>query len=289
MLTLGLLFTVLSSLGWAGFDVVRKHMVRRLDPGALVVLVNLVQVPGFVVWLLVEGPRIEAGYLKFFWGSLLLNLAAHLLFFRSVRLSPLSSTIPLLGLTPVFTALVGMSWAGEYVTERQWVGISAVVVGALILNATRKDIERPWRLVTSIARERGSLYMAAVALLWSIAPFFDKRALTHASVGVHGALLSAGIATAMWLWLLASRRSHSLRAAGEVKGSLLISALTALLAFGCQLLAIQIMLVSLFEGLKRGSGMILSVLSGRVFFDEQIRPTKMISVLAMTAGVLLLI
>src|SRR5690606_12298660 len=123
MLTLGLLFTVLSSLGWAGFDVVRKHMVRRLDPGALVVLVNLVQVPGFVVWLLVEGPRIEAGYLKFFWGSLLLNLAAHLLFFRSVRLSPLSSTIPLLGLTPVFTALVGMSWAGEYVTERQWVGI----------------------------------------------------------------------------------------------------------------------------------------------------------------------
>jgi multidrug transporter EmrE-like cation transporter len=49
------------------------------------------------------------------------------------------------------------------------------------------------------------------------------------------------------------------------------------------------MFVSLFEGLKRGLGMTLSVVSGRVFFAEPITLLRVLSVAVMTLGVALLV
>ncbi len=290
MLSLALSFALLSSLGWAGLDVVRKHMVRQMAPEALVVLLNLVQLPGFSLWVLVDGrTTIHPGYLKYLAGSLLLNLAANLLFLKSVRRSPLSATIPLLALTPVFTALVGASWSSERPSSSQWLGITCVVAGAFMLNATPLDFARPARLLGTILRERGSLYMAAVAALWSVAPFFDKQALALASAPLHAVLLSGGVAGAMLLFLVASRSTGTLRNAYQLRTPLALSALSACAGFGFQLLAIQLMWISLFEALKRALGMSLSVVSGRIFFGERVHPLKLASVAAMALGVLLLI
>lgn len=290
MTVLGLTFTLLSSLGWASFDALRKRMVHRVSATPLVVWINVVQVPGFIVWSVLEHKLVSSHeYLYYLPATLSLNVVANYLFLKSVHLSPLSSTIPLLGLTPVFTALIGATWLGETPTMKQWVGITAVVTGAFGLNANVRDLARPWQLFANTVRDRGSSYMTVVALLWSAAPFFDKQALLYAGVGVHGALVSGGVALSMAIGLFAGNRQRELAAARHIKGALGWSAACALVAFGCQLVAIQLVFVSLFEGLKRGIGMLLAVVSGRVFFSEPVRPVKAFAVLLMTSGVLLLV
>jgi hypothetical protein len=48
----------------------------------------------------------------------------------------------------------------------------------------------------------------------------------------------------------------------------MLSAACSMVAFGCQL-AIQLMAVSLFEGLKRGLGMSLAGIGGRFLFPSR--------------------
>lgn len=290
MSALALVFTITSSLAWAGFDVVRKYFVRRAEPAALVVLINLSQLPGFAIWAAVEGNlHFDRGYWRYGLGALVLNVLANLFFLWAVKLGALSATVPLLGLTPVFTALLGIVLLAEVPTTAQWFAIALVVVGALGLNASRVDLTRPWRLLSTPVRERGGLYMTLVALLWSITPVFDKLALQHASLGVHASLISAGTSGLMFCWLVYGRRLATLRPALGAPRLLLASAALSLVAFGCQLVAIQLMFVSLFEGLKRGLGMSLSVLSGRAFFMEPVTVVRTVSVVLMTAGVALLV
>lgn len=290
MSALALMFTIASTLAWSGFDVVRKFFVRRAEPAALVVLINLSQLPGFVVWAALESqPHLDARYWFYGMVALVLNVAANLFFFWAVRLGALSATVPLLGLTPVFTALLGIVLLDELPTRTQWIAIVLVVLGALGLNARRNDLTRPWRLLSTPVRERGGLYMTLVALLWSVTPVFDKLALEHASLGLHASVISAGTALLMFLVLVVTRRTTLLRPALGAPRLLLGSAVLSLAAFGCQLVAIQLMFVSLFEGLKRGVGMILSVLSGRFFFGEPITLLRTASVVLMTLGVALLV
>jgi drug/metabolite transporter (DMT)-like permease len=290
MSALALLFTMASTLAWAGFDVTRKYYVRRAEPAALVVLINASQLPGFVVWAALEdGWRLEPGYWVYGSVALVLNVAANLFFLWSVRLGALSETVPLLGLTPAFTALIGIVLLSEIPTALQWIAIAFVVLGALGLNAHSSDLLRPWRLLSTPVRERGGLYMTLVALLWSVTPVLDKLALEHASLGLHATFISGGTALLMVSALASSGRIGLLAPALRARPLLVGCAALSLVAFGCQLVAIQLMFVSLFEGLKRGLGMTLSVVSGRVFFAEPITLLRVLSVAVMTLGVALLV
>src|SRR4051812_42177632 len=76
-----LLLVVGSSLGWSGFDLLRKLLVREVAPVALLFLLTAGTVPLFGAWLAIDGaaaPR--PGYLAPALGSVLLNVVANLLF-----------------------------------------------------------------------------------------------------------------------------------------------------------------------------------------------------------------
>ncbi len=92
---LALALTVLSSLGWAGFDATRKALSERLDAVPLVVLLMVGQLPFFGAWMAYEGGglTIGSGFYAPAVGSVALNVAANLLFVTAVRISPLSVTI----------------------------------------------------------------------------------------------------------------------------------------------------------------------------------------------------
>src|SRR6266849_3381929 len=101
-----LLLVVFSSLGWAGFDLLRKLLVREVAPVALLLMLTLGAVPLFAAWVWIDGVAAPAsGYLAPALGSVVLNVVANLLFLHGMRIAPLSVAIPLLSLTPVFTTL----------------------------------------------------------------------------------------------------------------------------------------------------------------------------------------
>lgn len=286
----GLFYALGSALCWAGLDTARKALAERTGAAVpLVVGLMLAQAPVFVGWILIEGEGFgdPAGYAAPGGAALALNVIANVAFVRAVQLSPLSVTVPLLSLTPVFTALLAIPLLGEWPSALEWVGVGVVVFGALALHASRdaRALGQLWRAFLS---EKGSGLMAVVALAWSLTGPLDKRALEHATVPAHALVQTGGVGLVLLVYLAARGRLGQL---GRLKGSLLPIGGAAALALGAivlQLQAFQLLFVALVETLKRAVGMTVSVLFGRLLFDESITVPKVVAVVLMAIGAALI-
>lgn len=287
---LALAYTILSSLGWAGFDATRKVLSSRVPAVPLVVLLMVGQLPFFGAWIAWDHATLVVG--PGFWtpalASVALNVAANLLFLKAVRESPLSLTIPMLSLSPAFAAVAEFVGYGAAPTGPQWLGMGIVILGAITLHAGGQAGADPRAVVRQMLQERGSLWMAVVALLWAVSGTFDKAATSHATAAVAGFAQCAGVALCLAVWMVARRETSGLRAIGSVRGVYVLSIASGVLALGVQLLAYQLALVGLVEAVKRAVGMLTSLALGRVVFGERIGLTQVAAVLVMAVGVALI-
>ena len=283
---ISLLLVLGCAIGFAGADLLRKVLAHRLHPVPLLFILAAGMSPAFVGWWVWSGAAAPtAGYWVPGLGSVLLNVIANLVFFEAVRISPLSLTIPMLSLTPVFTSLLAVPLLGERPGSLEWVGIVAVFLGAFWLNVDRQGTQPELPIWRRLGKERGSLLMILVAALWSLALPLDKLALRSASVPVHGTLLNLGVALILAAVLVSRPGGARL---GEVRRwSGLVTALVAVsvIALGLQLVAITRVWVGMVETLKRAIGSLLALVSGWAFFGEQVDVQQVLAVLLMGAGV----
>lgn len=282
----GLAAVAACALSFSGLDLMRKVLTRHLRPLPLLVYMTFGTVPLFGVWWAIEGGGLPApGYFAPAVASVLLNTVANLLMLRAVRVSPLSLTIPLLSLTPVFSSLVAVPVLGERLGGRQIVGIALVVFGALFLHLRSGESSHPREVLRGFLREPGSLMMVGVALLWSFAMPLDKVALRYGPVPFHGLFLNFGVGLGCMGLLVARRRLGELTAVrGLVHllgGTIGLSAA----ALGFQLVAIGFLPVGIVETLKRGIGNLMAVMLGRMAFGEAVTVGKLMAAGLMAAGV----
>jgi drug/metabolite transporter (DMT)-like permease len=274
---------VASALAFAGLDLIRKLLANRIDALALVFFMSIGAVPLLGALLAFHGlDRPEPEYLLPALGTLTLNFLGSLGFVYSVKLSPLSRTVPLLSLTPVFSALTAVLVLGELPEPRQAAGILLVVAGAMTLNSRAGLLE-------GVLHEKGALLMAAVALMWAVSGALDKLAIRHASVYFHATMMSFGVGLGAFATLASQRRLSALRSArGEAKLLLLsMVCITAALTF--QLFAIRQVLVSLVEAFKRAVGSFAAVLLGDLLFQERVGLREWASIAVMVVGVFLIL
>lgn len=282
-----LLLVLVSSLSWAGFDLLRKLLAREIGPLPLMALLCLASAPPFAVWAAFSGGfSVEAGYWAPALGSVALNVAANLLFLEALRTGELSIAVPLLSLTPAFAALVSIPLLEERPTFSDACGIALVVVGAFILQAPTGDEKWTWE---SIRARRGLRLMAGTALLWSLTIPLDKLSVSRSHPPFHALVLNLGVALAALVFLAQRRELHRL---GEVrkKPLLFLAALgVSAVALGAQLAALQTVWVSIVETLKRTIGNLSAVVVGRLAFGEAVGPRKLAAVLLMAGGVALIL
>ncbi len=277
---------VLSALSFAGLDLVRKLLAGRIDALALVFFMSLGAMPllGTLLYFNGIGP-LSPGYLLPGLGALVLNFLGSLGFIHSVKISPLSRTVPLLTLTPAFTALTAIPLLGELPSRSQAAGILIVVVGAMALNA-RGSLRG---VVNGVLHERGALFMILVALMWAVSGPLDKRAIGHASVYFHATVMTFGVGTGALGVLSWQGRLGVLQGARRQKKLLVAAAVCISFALTFQLLAIRGVQVSLVEAFKRAVGSFMAVILGRLVFSERVRASEWIAVAVMVTGVFLLL
>jgi drug/metabolite transporter (DMT)-like permease len=283
-------YVLICSLSFSALDLLRKYLAGAIKPIPLVVFIALGAVPAMLAWLAIEGAGdISAPYWIPGLASVFLNIAANIGFVYSVKLSSLSRTIPLLSLTPVFTSLMAVPILQEYPSPRQALGILFVVAGALSLNLDKARGGTLRAIALALLRERGSLLMAGVALLWSVAAALDKSAIGFASAPFHGTVLSIGVAVGAILYLQGQRRIKELTSFRESPKLIIVMMICASLALAFQLLSIQVILVSLVETFKRAIGSFMAVFLGRVIFGESVTLHKVTAITAMVVGVALIL
>ena len=119
-----------------------------------------------------------------FWLTLLivipLDVTAIILYIKAISISPLSLTIPFIALSPVFVIITAFVILGELPDISGLIGILLIVTGAYLLNvrATRHGVLGP---IKAIRREKGSVLMIIVALIFSFTSTLGKVAVLHSS------------------------------------------------------------------------------------------------------------
>lgn len=285
----GLQLVLACSVAWSLLDLLRKRLMGAgIAPMPLLVLLAAGQLPVLALWAASHANHyFDAGYFLPGLGSVALNILANIAFLEAMRIAPLSLTVPLLSLTPVFTTALAVPILGQVPTTRQVAGIVLVVVGALALQAGDGPVGMGfWRRV---AHERGSLLMLLVAAGWSLSMPLDRLALDHASPPIHALALNAGVAVGV-LGLLAVR--GRLAELGDVRRRPLLMVATLLVAaaaVGLQLLAILDVPVGVVETVKRGLGSGMALLLGRLVFGERITPRAILAVAVMSSGVAMIL
>ena len=277
-----------AAVAWSLFDLERRLLSARLEAMALVAWLSLGALPPLAIWAWVSGGQhLDAGYWLPAATSVLLNLMANFAYFRSLQLSPLSKTLPMLSFTPVFAALHATLFFGEQLGIRALAGLFLVVSGALLLTLRPGSGVRG--LFVGLMEDRGCRMMVGVALLWSASLLLDKRALVAATPQLHALVLNAGVGLGA-LAVLGVRRDLGRLAKLRGRGWLLLVAVgTGAIALGCQLVALGSVPIGFLETLKRGVGGVLAVLWGRTLFAEPVTLAKLAAVALMTVGVALVV
>ncbi len=285
-----LLVVLACAFGWVGLDLLRKLLAVQGGPLPMTFLLVAAQLPLFFAWALIDGNwSVGAGYLLPGLGCIVFNLTANLTYMKSVKLSAMSATLPLLSLTPVFTTLAAMPLLAELPRPIQALGILIVVLGALVLNADPDagGLAGMWR---GLLHEKGALWMVLTALLWSIAPPLDKIAMRHAAPAMHALIMVSGILVGLGIALAGQGRLGELGGLGRQSYKVLLaSAVVSGVALFFQLLAIQMVLVGLVETVKRGIGAAMALILGRLVFGEELKNRHMAAVGLMIVGVWLVL
>jgi drug/metabolite transporter (DMT)-like permease len=284
----GLLLVVASSLCWAGFDLLRKLLLREISPMALVFALTLASTPLFAAWTLAGGAAWPAaGYWAPAVASVLLNVLANLCLLEGMRIVPLSLSVPLLSLTPVFAAVLAVPLLGERPSPANAAGILMVIAGAIWLHW-----QPPVALTAEGERRRqlkGALLVAFTSLFWAMTIPLDKLAVARAAAPFHGTVLNAGVAAGVLVVLLGRRRMGDLAQVRRLPGLFVLSLIVSCLALGLQLLALPLMFVGTIETLKRGIGNFMALVSGWIFFREAVTLLKVLALMVMAAGVALIL
>jgi len=283
-MTTGLIIAVLASLCWGSVDAVRKALAERITPLALATLLAAGKIPGFALWAAVDGSwSIPPAYILPGLGVVVTALIASVLFLWALRLSPLSVSIPMLSLTPAFAVLIAFLLLDEAPTGRQQIGIGAVVTGAFFLNTGIQSVRGGrWG-------DPGAWIMVAVSALWAAAMTLDKVAMQYTDAPTHGIVHVTLIALLLLLFTVVRGQWRTLAEVRTMGGLYGAAIVLGTLATALQLVAIQVVLVSVVETIKRFVGLTMSVVNGRIFFREPVGRRKVFAIIWMGAGVFLLV
>lgn len=153
---------------------------------AVVLLAIAVPVAGFdggsgVVWALAAG---------FLWA------AGVTLFFYALSMVEVSRAAPMIATTPIFTATLAVLLLGDSMALAQWMGILAVVVGAVLINLRIEG----GRL--QLAHRRASVILLASAMTWAAAFVVTDQATermnTLATEGLRSLTMGIGVVAFAW-------------------------------------------------------------------------------------------
>lgn len=227
-----------------------------------------------------------------------LEIIALILYMKAIKTSPLSLTIPFLAFTPVFLIAISYTVLGEEVDNSGLLGIGLVTAGAYCLNI--QEWQSGWlRSLKELKNEKGSLFMIAVAFIYSITSTLGKMAVIHSSpvefAVIYTFFLAIGLLILMRIhtvknFLLKKERGGSfLKAIFSASRNCLLWLIGFFyaLTLGFQFKAYSLTQVSYVISVKRLS-LLISIVYGWIFFNERNIRERLLGGILMLAGVILI-
>lgn len=242
----------------------------------------------FLLVFLVPVPELDRTFFAASLCALPLEVIALILYIKALRSSPLSLTLPFLSFTPLFLIVVSGFILQEKISVRGGFGIFLLAAGSYSLHLTsmRKGFLEPLK---AIVKERGSVFMLAVSVLYSFTSPLGKMAIEHSSplfFGIAYFMALTVIFTPIALWqgksevknFFASGAYRKLAVPGFFWSCMIIS----------HMIAISLVQVAYMISVKRIS-ILIGVVYGYLFFREQDIRERFLGALLMVLGFVLIV
>lgn len=188
--------SVLSGFFFASADALSKKEARRTPAIVLAWVREFYALPFLLAILFfIDIPELQPGFWTAIFICVAIDLLTTFLYMRAIQIAPLSLTVPYLGLSPIFLLLIPAIVLGERLTTIGIIGVLLVSIGTYTLQIDRAKYGffEPW---LAIFRNRGSLYMFCVAILYSVTATYGKVAIIKSSplfmTAVYFTLLALG-------------------------------------------------------------------------------------------------
>ncbi|MDW7727077.1 MAG: DMT family transporter [Candidatus Methanoperedens sp.] len=281
------LFALFGALFDSLFYMLSKRLLRNTDQ---YVLAGGVFLSSFVVLLAVSLyigiPGIGQGFYASVLVTAVLNVIAAVLYYRALRITDLSLSIPMISFTPVFLILTSFILLGESPSSLGIAGILLIVAGSYILNSSGKStgLIDTFRNITG---NRGILYMLAVAFLFSISANFDKLVVKNSDpyFGHSMVFLVIGASFLVISWVRKSGSQVSYYR--NFPGFFIVGSVLALEAIAINI-AYTMQIVPYVISVKRTS-ILFGVLFGGLVFREKNIHIKVLGAVVMLTGAVFII
>ena len=214
--------------------------------------------------------------------SFVINIFAWNLFYRALKVSPLSNTMPFTAFTPLFLIPVVFVWLGEIPNLKGIAGILFIIAGAYGIHLQNRNLLAPF---INLFKDKGSRLMLFVALIWSVSATAEKVAVLSSSQFFYGTIILLLLSLAYFPLILKERKTVAI---GKNLPNLFLLGLISGLLMVFQFTALKYLYASYVIAFKR-SGIIVSVFLGVILFKEKNALKNIISTVLMVLGVFLIL
>jgi len=200
---------------------------------------------------------------------------------RALHLSPLSIVGTLSAFTSIFLIPVGFLLLGELPTKLGLLGVLAISLGSLALGGEQgKSI---WRGLANILKDRGAQLALFGAFIASVAISVTKLSFNYAPPLLSAFYISAFGVIVLFPFLIRQSPRLLKTKSKNLMGLSIFSGLGMALHF----IGISLIPVAYYISIKRLS-VVLSVVSGRVFFKEKNIKSRLLASVIMVGGIVLI-
>jgi len=266
---LWLLFALGSAICVGITSVVAKSVLKKNDAYLVAFGQFLFAAPFLFPILLYSGiPELTSA----FWTAMIflapLEVAAIILFMKSISASPVSLSMPFLAFTPAFMLLTGFLILGELPGLYGILGILLIVTGAYILNIKnkRQGLFAPFK---AILDEKGSVLMLIVAVIYSITSVLGKKAIINSSPLFFSGFYVPFIA--LMLFPIAFKKSNNIKQIFKKPGALIMLGVLTGLTSIFDFIGISMIDAAYLISVKRVGILVSTILTYFVFKEDHIR------------------
>lgn len=233
-------------------------------------------------------PQLDKEFFRAFFIALPVEIITIILYIKALKVSPMSLTLPFLALTPVFLIFISYFIVGEKVSFWGGTGIFLIAAGSYILNISeiKKGIFEPFKAVT---KEKGSVFMICVALLYSFTASFGKKAIEHSSplfFAITYFIALTVFFAPIAFWMARNDLKNFIREK-QFKGLFLPGIFYAVMA-ASHMLAMKLTKVAYMISVKRLS-LIIGIMYGYFLFKEENIRERLLGAILMFTGFVMVI
>jgi uncharacterized membrane protein len=223
-------------------------------------------------------------------GKSILGGAAFLFVMMSLEHNPISTALPILGMTPAVTALAALLIIGESLHNWEWLGIGMMVAGTYVLE--KRPAQKIFQPIKEIFYSKDHYYMYCALGLFAVSSVFDKLLVSGYKTDPLVVLFYQHIVYCAMFGSLLLIRKQSFQAAvqkGTSQLPFIITVAFLTVAYRLtQLEATKFAPVALVLAVKRTSILYASFWGGKIFSDERLVQKLIAGALIVGAGFIIL-